>query len=331
MSDTHQRIMQQEAIESRYNRKHIDGYIRDALSNDQDIAKKIAHGVDLLKQWMALSYYASKDLRLTQLKAMDLESLVYELLVGIAYCLKPELFTSVTARLASKLGFSDRRDSIQTVAEMVAVLCNTDAFDITKAHPRASLMLVSRMALPDAILNFIRQSEYLPPMVCVPLELTKNYSSGYLSHDDSVILSRGGTANHHNGNVCLDVLNIVNKTALTLDVDFLRSVDEDSTVDDEANLEKLRITVTKDGRLRTEDEVQETLRQQRANWENFKAKSAQIYLLMHQTGNEFYLTHKVDKRGRIYAQGYHINTQGSSYKKASVELAKKEIVEGVPA
>ena len=331
MSDTHMNVMQQESIESRYNRKHIDGYIRDALTNNPQTQEKIELGVKMINDWLNQSYYASKDLRLAQLKKMDISMLIYEIFVSIAYCLKPELFTSVTSRIASKLGFSDRREGILTMAEMIAVLCNTDAFDINKASTYSSLMLVSRLPLPEELIKFIEQSEYLPPMVCVPLELTHNFSSGYLSHTDSVILSRGGNANHHKGNVCLDVLNKVNQVALTLDVDFLRTVEEESTIDDPANVEKLRMSVTKDGRLRTEDEVQETLRQQHVNWNNFKSKSAQIYMLMYETGNQFYLTHKVDKRGRIYAQGYHINTQGSSYKKASIELAKKEVVEGVPA
>ena len=331
MADTLLQITRQQSIESRYNRKHIDGYIRDALTNNPNTQEKIRMGVELLKKWLSQDYYESKNLRLAQLHGLDLEHLVYELFVGIAYCLRPELFVSVTARLSAKLGFSDRRDSILTTAEMVAVLCYTDAFDITKASPRASMMLVSRLELPDELLKFIEQSEYLPPMVCEPLELTNNFSSGYLSHKDSVILSRGGNANHHNGNVCLDVLNTVNRVALSLDIDFLKSVDEECTASDPANIEKLRKAVTKEGRLRTEDEVQEILRQQQANWANFKSKSAQIYLLMYECGNEFYLTHKVDKRGRIYAQGYHINTQGSAYKKASIELAKKEMIQGVPS
>jgi DNA-directed RNA polymerase len=44
----------------------------------------------------------------------------------------------------------------------------------------------------------------------------------------------------------------------------------------------------------------------------------------------FHLTHKVDKRGRIYSQGYHVNTQGAAFKKAMIELAKEELIEGVP-
>jgi DNA-directed RNA polymerase len=43
-------------------------------------------------------------------------------------------------------------------------------------------------------------------------------------------------------------------------------------------------------------------------------------------GNEFYLTHRYDKRGRCYAQGYHVNPQGNDWNKAVIELAEKEVV-----
>ena len=44
------------------------------------------------------------------------------------------------------------------------------------------------------------------------------------------------------------------------------------------------------------------------------------------TGNKFYMTHKYDKRGRIYDVGYFINPQGNDWNKACIELYKKEMV-----
>ena len=64
-------------------------------------------------------------------------------------------------------------------------------------------------------------------------------------------------------------------------------------------------------------------------WGVFKSQSTGIYQMLHDQGNEFYLANKVDKRGRMYAHGYHVTTQGSPFKKAMVELAHKERVEGV--
>ena len=55
-----------------------------------------------------------------------------------------------------------------TVAELLAVLCNTEAFDITKDDPNASLMVESRIPLPNELVALIDNSQFLPPMVCAP-------------------------------------------------------------------------------------------------------------------------------------------------------------------
>jgi hypothetical protein len=293
-------IVRQESLEKRFSRHNIDKYIRDAMDIDVNKAK-IEKGIELLNQWLNGSYYDSKNARLQQIKLLDIGKLVKDLFVGIAYIQRPQLFTSVTAQLASRLGFDDKRAAIQTVAEILSVLCITDAFDITKEDKMASLMIVNTLYIPSDVLRYIEQSEYLPPMVCEPLELTNNYDSGYLSVKESLILGKG---NHHDGNICVDVLNTINKVALKLDIDFLRTTEEEPTFE-----------------LDTAEK--------RDMWLNFKSQSAIMYALMHSLGNEFYLTHKVDKRGRIYASGYHISTQGSAYKKAMIELANEEVVEGV--
>ncbi len=98
----------------------------------------------------------------------------------------------------------------------------------------------------------------------------------------------------------------MNKVALQLDTDFLSTVEEEPTFD-----------------LGTQDRED--------TWARFKQQSYRFYNLMATQGNRFYLTHKVDKRGRIYAHGYHINTQGSAFKKAMLELADVELIKGVPA
>lgn len=296
--DTMKQIVLQEGIEQEYNRKHIDGYIRKAILENPDMVQKIAQGVALVNQYISGSYYESKTTRIKQLHNLDIEALVMDVFTGVAYCLKPELFTSVTAQLASRLKFSDKTEAITTVAEIMAVLCITDAFDISKADKMASLMVVNRIPLEDDLIHFIENSQYLPPMVCEPLELVNNFSSGYLTHNDSLILGKG---NHHDGDICIDVLNTMNKVALSLDTAFLSTVEEEPTFE-----------------LDTQDKID--------MWNEFKAQGYEFYKLMTRCGNEFYLTHKVDKRGRIYASGYHITTQGTAFKKASIELSKKELV-----
>ena len=297
--ETVKQIVLQEMIEERYNRKHIDAKIRKFIENDESLLAKVDEGTELVNKWLEGDYYESKKKRLEQLQNLDIRALVMDIFVGIAYFLKPELFTSVTAQLAARLKFGDRVDAITTVAELVAVLCQTDAYDINKPSKQASLVLESRMDLPEALVDFILNSEYLPPMVCQPLELTHNFSSGYLTHNDSLIL---GSRNHHDGDLCLDVLNIMNSVPLKLDTEFLCTVEEEPTFE-----------------LVTQDQIDQ--------WNDFKQQSYTFYKLMVDCGNRFYFNHKVDKRGRIYTSGYHLSTQGTSFKKASLEFADEELVD----
>lgn len=318
-------IVRQENIEQRYSRKLIDNKIRAEIKANPSMVAKITQGVELLAAYCEGTYYASKMARVAQVKLLDHPQLVEDIFVGMCYFQMPTLYTSVTAQLAGRLGFDDKRAAILTVAEVIAVLCYTDAYMVEKASKMASLTVTSCIPLSEELIEYVNQSMFLPPMVCEPLELTNNYSSGYLSHKDSLILGNG---NHHSGDICLDVLNTLNKVALKLDMAFLCSAPEDPK--EEFTLERVMESYEKQGKFLNEAQAAEVLAQQIANWKAFKAQSQKVYLLLHQNDNRFYLTHKVDKRGRVYSQGYHVNTQGASFKKAAVELAHEELIEGVP-
>ena len=288
------------ANEYRFNKKHIDGYIRKELSTGENAAK-ITQGVQLLSKWRAGDYYTSKNARLAQIQDLELSELVTEFFVSIAYVQREELFTSVSAQLASKLGFSDKPEALTTIAEMLAVLCETDAFDIIKPNPQASLSLCSRLDLSEQLREYIENATFLPPMVCPPNYVDNNRKSGYLTHNDSLVLGRG---NHHEGDLCLDIINLQNQIPLQLDKQFLCS-----------------FNAAPKHALDTAEQIEQ--------WHLFQKQSYKFFTLLVQQGNRMYLTHKVDKRGRLYSVGYHITTQGSAFQKAMLELADEEIVEGV--
>lgn len=288
------------ANEYSYSRKHIDGYILSALQED-GVQQAIQHGVTLLEEWRNGQYYASKRARLDQIMELDLYEITMKIMQGIAYIQKPELFTSVSAKLAGRLQLSDKPEAIATMAEMLAVLCETDLFDIIKENRQASLMLVSRIPLSQKLLEFIDNTTFQLPMVVEPQHVDHNRKSGYLTYNDTLIL---GTGNHHEGDICLDVINLQNQIPLKLNVEFLMNQELTPNFDIVTPI-------------------------QREQWEAFKYASHRIWLLMINQGNRFYLTNKVDKRGRLYSVGYHINTQGNQFQKAMVELADEEIVEGI--
>lgn len=322
--ETMKQIVLQEMNEENYNRKHIDVKIRKAIEANPGMKPKLEQGVELVKAYLAGTYYASKARRVAQLQSLDLEALVMDMFVGVAYSQRPELFTSVSAQMAARLNFSDRTEAIATVGELLAVLCQTDAFDIIKANRQASLMLVSRIPLPANLIAFIENSEYLPPMVCEPLPLVHNHSSGYLTHNDSLML---GSGNHHDGDLCLDALNIVNKVRFKFDLDFLCKVEEEPS---DITVDKIKEAAGKKGKYISDGQAKERVRLALEGWDTFKSQSYVFYSLMAQQGNRFYLTNKTDKRGRTYSCGYHINPQGAAFKKAQLELASEELVEGVP-
>lgn len=315
-------ITLQEDIEQKFAHKHVNAKIREEIDQNPDMAVKIREGAERLKNWLEGDYYSSKNARLIQLKKLDLERLVREIFVGIAQIFVPTLYTSVVAQLAGRMGFDDKRDSIATMGEIVAVLCLTDAFDISKDGPMASLKLESRIPLSDELVQFIMNTRFLPPMLCEPKELHNNRESGYLTFNDSLIL---GSGNHHEGNICLDVLNKMNQVKLMLDTDFLCKIEEDPN--SEFTVEKIKEAAWDRGEDISDHEAAERVEQQRENWKNFKKQSYEFYSLMAKCGNRFHLTHKVDKRGRIYAQGYHLNTQGTSFKKAMIEFAAVESID----
>lgn len=300
--ETMREIIVQEMNEERFNRKHIDVKIRTSIEANSFMQAKLKQGIEFVKVYLNGQYHASKMKRIEQLKDMDIPAMVMDIFVGIAYFQRPELFTSASAQMASRLKFSDKADAIATTAELMAVLCQTDSFDISKENKMASLMVESRIPLEDKLVEFIENSMFLPPMVCEPLPLTHNFSSGYLTHNDSLML---GSGNHHDGDLCLDVLNTMGTVALKLDTDFLSLVDEKPTFE-----------------LDTREKAD--------CWNNFKKQSLAMYLLLATQGNRLYFNHKVDKRGRIYSHGYHVSTQGTAFKKSMLEFADEELVEGVP-
>ena len=301
--ETMQQVIAQEMIEKRYNRKHIDGMLKDVLEADSEAMVKVAQGAELVDAFVHAEHsYASKNARLASLKGMDTHSLVFEMVVACMYFVRPEKISSAAAQVACHLNFDDKVAAVQTVAELLAVLCEVDLFDITKADRQDSLYVVSRIELPEELLAFVSNSRYLPPMVCEPLELTDNYSSGYLTHKDGLVL---GKSNNHAGDLCLDVLNTLNRVKLSLNTEFISTVEEEPTFE----LDKP---------------------EKAENWKNFKRESYEIYTLLNDAGNCFYLTWKVDMRGRIYSQGYHCNVQGVAHKKACIDLHDKQVIDGVP-
>lgn len=111
----------------------------------------------------------------------------------------------------------------------------------------------------------------------------------------------GNKFKQHDQDVCIGHINTMNAIPLSLNRGVISEMLETSTAD-----------------LETQE--------QQEQWTDFRQRSYDMYNEVAMHNNKFYLMHNMDTRGRCYCEGYYINYQGSSYKKAIVQLADKEVV-----
>lgn len=227
-----------------------------------------------------------------------------------------DLITSIAGQLAGKIaGMEDRKQAVTMAGEILTLMCDFDCFDMDQRnhtivdeesgeeYMTKSWFVQSPWELSTATSNHIKRGMYLPPMIIKPEILTTNTDSGYLTiTNSSLILGKG---NHHNGDICLDSLNRFNAIPLSINVEYIKSVEllmQDATVD------------------MSEEAV--------AQYNKYMCDSMHVFAYLVKNDNKWYLEHKSDKRGRTYAQGYHCSTQSNAFRKGAVDLATKEIVNG---
>ena len=110
----------------------------------------------------------------------------------------------------------------------------------------------------------------------------------------------GGRLKKHQGDVCLDHIQRMNAIPLVLETRIIDSLPE------------------------TPNHEPDTVEKVKA-WEAFKEASLASYDYVREK-EQFFLRHSYDTRGRCYCEGYFVTYQGSSFKKAIVQLADKEVV-----
>lgn len=165
---------------------------------------------------------------------------------------------------------------------------------------------IVKFTMSQDVQDDLDRYQYPLPMVVEPLEVKTNRDTGYVLDQGSIILKK----NHHNNDVCLDHINRVNKIRFTFDLETATMIKNRWR-----NLDRPKAGETRD----------EFQKRKRA-FEKYDRTTKDVMSILLQHGNEFYLTHKYDKRGRIYSQGYHVNYQGAPWNKAVIQLADKEYV-----
>lgn len=199
--------------------------------------------------------------------------------------------------------FARMANPFQACADALLTAAERDLVDYDPERQQFILVF----DLDEATHALLRQYQYLPPMLVPPLEVTDNRGSGYLTiRTDSLLLKD----NHHEGDLCLDHLNRCNRIAFSVNTEVVRTIRNQWK-----HLDK-----PKDG------ESFQDYQQRLKAFERYERDSFFTIALMQEMGNRFYLTHKYDKRGRTYCQGYHITYQGNQWNKAVIEFATPTLI-----
>lgn len=196
--------------------------------------------------------------------------------------------------------FKEEENPSQACALMLERALQANLVDY--AAPIQTFIVVATIS--DELQKELDRFQYPLPMVIPPKPIRTNIDTGYLTSKGSVILQD----NHHWDDVCLDHLNRVNQVALSINLDTAQTIQNEWR-----NLDKQK-----------PDETFQEYRKRVKAFEKYDSVAKDILDLLVKEGNEIYLTHRYDKRGRTYCMGYHVNYQGTAWNKAVIEFAKKE-------
>ena len=277
----------QEMIETQYSRHHVRSLIKEELTNT--LMEPIYECIGRIQSWIEEDHYDTKKDSLNYLNDnVNWEELLIDILAVVIPSSKTTL-TSIVGQTAHLLPIKYEA-AVKRMSEILYQMAVSDLIEMTPAHnsEEGVIIIENVYCLSDKLLHHLNKVRFVPPMVCEPKALRHNKDSGYLTFR-SPIMSK--SYNQHDGDLCLDVMNLTNKCAFSVDIDFLKAA-KDTLVD-------------------------ETLNQM----------TNETCVDLFHWGNKFYFNNFYDARGRMYCRGYHLNYQGNSYRKAMLNFHKTEEIE----
>ena len=235
----------------------------------------------------------------TDVVNMVTEDIADELAISILFTtilLGKNTFQSYIGHVASQINLEIESFRKAQLAAWVLAYCDGGAYDII-APAIGSMMSYSiepKISLSIEDSQELSRCFFLPPSKDKLNDWTNPFNGGYSFERSYAIL--GDSFNRHNYPIDLKTLNILQsvKYRLTNNVDTPQKLDKDATEDRIVQFALAEIQTRK--------------------------------VLKDYRDDEFSFVWKFDKRGRVYSCGYDINVQGDSYRKASLEFAKEEIV-----
>lgn len=201
--------------------------------------------------------------------------------------------------------FKGHKRASQLTADLILRCVEADLVDWSPGLEQ----FILRFDISEDVQNELDRYQYPLPMIVHPKKINSNEDTGYFTSTNSVILKYN---NHHEEDVCLEHLNKMNDIQLRINSETAVMIKNSWR-----NLDK-----PKDG-----EDRKDYIKRLKA-FEKYDRTAFDVMAHLEISGNVFWLTHKYDKRGRVYAQGYHINYQGNAWNKAVIEFANGELVNG---
>lgn len=217
----------------------------------------------------------------------------------VQMCLHKRASVPVLVGLLKK-HFKHETNPAQACADMILKAAAEDVIDWEDLSGTA----VVKYEVSADVQERLDRFQYPLPMIQEPESVNNNRQTGYCTIRGSIILRN----NHHEDDVCLDHINRMNSTPLALNANVVAFVQNQWK-----NLDK-----PKDG------ESHDDFKRRKKAFEKYDRTSRDVLAALMAQGDRFWLTHKYDKRGRTYSQGYHVNYQGNDWNKACIEFADKE-------
>ena len=311
----------QSNLEEVFSKKSTRDFIFELLMADPTTLHMIGDGIDLITAWAnSPSTYKAKEERKAAILCMDIQDIVEKLFIDVLLIKGTSTLASMSSQLGQTLGFADTREGITLAAELLAVMLPVQLYTIAPLYAKGQYHVIPMIELTPEERITAERGMYIPPSIDKPCKLKGNRDSGYKSlKGESLIL--GGGYKHHEGDICLDVLNLQNRIPLCINEEFLEAVPEER----KKSLDEIKQDLIEKGK--TKQEIHDALRQEDYNWYIHCSLSNMVYNILLDAGNKFYVCNKVDMRGRVYSQGHHVTPMGASYKKGTVDLYNKETVE----
>ena len=280
-----------------------------ARSNILEVVRNdIEGGIDQIKQiftnvhsnvivWMRTKGNKNRSYAY-KLREIEPRDLATEIVIAVTRSNKPVSIQAVMSNLVSQLDLHNDNNNVKIVGALFSQGIDTGLFDLRHSQMSDSLMVIPNIHLDPETQAFIDKTRYLDPMVCIPQKWKHNYGGGYLTITQHAVL---GSHNHHNEEQALDALNIAQEVEWELD-EFILEFEEEPN-------KKLETREQKDAH-------------------SLMAQTSElVYENMLNQGNSFYFPWRFDFRGRMYSQGYYINLQSTSYKKAILNFAKRQLIQ----